>query len=384
MQPIKRLTPIKNLNAFISYACSIAAGLVFSLTVLAQGPSQEPAQAPVKEEPAKEEAPTEQPATENGNTQSSTSSSEVPLYESRTIRDKTLIANAAGEQAQWLDTEYGKLLAFYRQTEAKQTHGVLILFHSAEDPQTWPPILENLRANLPRYGWETLAVTLPQKYPQPVPVRTNSASASSSSEPAADSEPPPTPPAENTEPVAAQASSSSSSRVPRDTLIAAYVQAALKFLQEKGQFNAVFLVDNSSADLVLQQLLPQIKENPKDPSTIDGPIQALVITNLQSQEQLTTAELTSIFANKQLPVLDVFFNPDDAEQDQARDLHRAVAMRQKLDNYFQASLDSQPKIVETDPRSFLSARVRGFMQKHASGTELKGADNKKTERQTTP
>lgn len=376
MQPIKRLTPIKNLNTFISYACALAAGLIFNLAVFAQGPSQEPP----KEQ--SQEPPQEQPAAENANAQSSTSSSEVPLYESRDMRDKTLIANAAGEQAQWLDTEYGKLLAFYRATEAKQTHGVLILFHSAEDPQTWPPILENLRANLPRYGWETLAVTLPQKYPQPVPARASSASASSSSETAPGAEPPA--PAENTEPATAQASSSSSSRVPRETLVTAYVQAALKFLQEKGQFNAVFLVDNSSADLVLQQLLPQIKENPKDPETIDGPIQALVITNLQSQEQLTTSELTSIFANKQLPVLDVFFTPDDAEQDKARDLHRAVAMRQKLDNYFQVSLDSQPKIVETDPRSFLAARVRGFMQKHASGTELKGADNKKTERQTTP
>jgi len=376
MQPIKRLIPIKSLNTFISYACVLTAGLIFSLAVVAQGPSQEPPKEPPQEPPP-------QPAAANDNAQSSTSSSEVPLYESRAMRDKTLIANAAGEQAQWLDTEYGKLLAFYRPTEAKQTHGVLVLFHSAEDPQTWPPILENLRANLPRYGWETLAVTLPQKYPQPVPARASSASASSTStEATPDAEAPV--PAGNTEPAAAQVSSSSSSQVSRDTLVAAYVQAALQFLQDKGQFNAVFLVDNSSADLVLQQLLPQIKENPKDPETIDGPIQALVITNLQSQEQLTTAELTSIFANKQLPVLDVFFNPDDAEQDKARDLHRAVAMRQKLDNYIQASLDSQPKIVETDPRSFLAARVRGFMQKHASGTELKGADNKKTERQTTP
>ncbi|PUA30722.1 MAG: hypothetical protein B0W54_09735 [Cellvibrio sp. 79] len=377
MQPIKLFTLIKNLNTF-NYACALVTGLIFSLAVFAQGPSQEPS----KEQSG--EPPQEQPAAANDNAQSSTSSSEVPLYESRAVRDKTLIANAAGEQAQWLDTEYGKLLAFYRPTEAKQTRGVLILFHSAEDPQTWPPILENLRANLPRYGWETLAITLPQKYPQPIPVRASSASASSTSETAPAAEPPTPAPAENTEPATAQASSSSSSRVARATLVEAYVQAALKFLQDKGQFNAVFLVDNSSADLVLQQLLPQIKENPKDPSTIDGPIQALVITNLQSQEQLTTNELTSIFANKQLPVLDVFFNPDDAEQNKARDLHHAVAMRQKLDNYIQASLDSQPKIVETDPRSFLAARVRGFMQKHASGTELKGADNKKTERQTTP
>ncbi len=372
MQPIKLSMPIKNLNVLAHYACALCISAALSLKIYAQEPAPE--------------AQSSEAAT---STQSSAASSEAPLYESRGIRDKTLIANAAGEQAQWLDTEYGKLLAFYRPTEAKKTHGVLILFHSAEDPQTWPPILENLRANLPRYGWETLAVTLPQKYPTPIPERPSSVSASSSAATtgevtsAAQPETEPTASSASAE-AASQASSSSSSQVPRDILIQAYVQAAFKFLQDKGQFNAVLLVDNSSATQVLQQLLPQIKENPKDPNTIDGPIQALAITNLQSQEQLGTSELTSIFANKQLPVLDVFFSPDDAEQTKARDLHRAVAMRQKLDNYIQASLDSQPKIVETDPSSFLAARVRGFMQRHASGTEVKGVDENKVGGQTKP
>ncbi|WP_039916522.1 DUF3530 family protein [Cellvibrio mixtus] len=368
MQPIKRSMPIKNLNVLAYYASAICIGIAFSLTTYAQQP-----------------AAADQSSEATASTQSSAASSEPPLYESRDIRDKTLIANAAGEQAQWLDTEYGKLLAFYRPTEAKKTHGVLILFHSAEDPQTWPPILENLRANLPRYGWETLAVTLPQKYPAPIPGRPSPASASSSAATTSEAAPAPAPAASSAsaEP-ASQASSSSSSQIPRDTLIQAYVQATFKFLQDKGQFNAVLLVDNSSANQVLQQLLPQIKENPRDPATIDGPIQALVITNLQNQEPLNTSELTSIFANKQLPVLDVFFNPDDADQTTARDLHRAVAMRQKLDSYIQASLDSQPKIVEDDPRSFLAARVRGFMQRHASGTEVQGASENKAGGQTKP
>lgn len=366
MQPIKFPMPIKNL--YLGNRLCIVGGMLLSFAVCAQDPA---AQAQTSEMAAS--AP------------SSATSSEVPLYESRTMRDKTLIANAAGEQAQWLDTEYGKLLAFYRPTEAKQTHGVLILFHSAEDPQTWPPILENVRANLPRYGWETLAITLPQKYPAPVPERPSSVSTSSTA-----TTPDATPPA--TEPVAAssasaepasQSSSSSSSQIPRDTLIQAYVQAAFTFLQDKGQLNVVVLVDNSSANQVLQQLLPQIKENPRHPDTIDGPLQALVITNLQIQEQLTTSELTAIFANKQLPVLDVFFTPDDAEQTKARDLHHAVAMRQKLDNYIQAALDNQPKIAETDPSSFLAARVRGFMQKHASGKEVKGTNDNKTNGQPT-
>lgn len=114
-------------------------------------------------------------------TSSSSKSSEALLYESRDMRDKSLLAKAVDDEAQWLETEHGKILALYRPTEAKVTRGVLILFHAAENPQLWPPMLENLRANLPRYGWETLALSLPQKYPAAIPARPGSSSASTSS-----------------------------------------------------------------------------------------------------------------------------------------------------------------------------------------------------------
>lgn len=358
MQTIKYLTNFLAPHFFRRFVFVALAILPVSLDLQAQEP------------PASEQtSPAEDTA--NAATQplaSSSSSSEVPLYPSRGVRDKTLIAQAAGEQAQWLDTEHGKLLAFYRPTEARTTHGVLVLFHSAEDPQTWPPILENLRANLPRFGWETLAITLPHRYPQPIPLRPSSASSSTVSTTESTEETPGADAQQQTDSSAAQ-SSVSSPAVPRDTLIQAYVQAAFDFLQGKGQMNAVVLVDNSSATPVIQHLLPQLQVNAEDSDRFDGPIQALVITNLQSQEPLTTNELVTLFGNPKLPVLDVFFNPDTAEQKRAKEAHRAVAMRQKLEVFQQAALDSQPKIVETDPRSFLAARVRGFMKRHADGAE---------------
>jgi hypothetical protein len=360
MQPIITRKPKKLFGILCRYAiCAVIA---------ASFPAR--AQQPIIEPPATGSAATGVQNIPDSLQSSSAASAEAPLYSSRTLRDKTLIAQAAGEQAQWLDTEYGRLLVLYRPTEAKQTHGVLVLFHSAEDPQTWPPILENLRANLPRFGWETLAVTLPSKRPAPAPERPPSHSP----------RPMPVDAATNLEAASSSSNSeayiespSSSSAVSREVLVQAYVEAAFNFLQDKDQQNAVVLVDNSSASTVLHQLLPQLQEHAEDPEQFDGPMQALVITNLQSQEPLNTEELSAIFANRKLPVLDVFFAPDTREQTRARDLHRAVAMRQKLDIYQQASLDSQPKIVETDPKSFLAARVRGFMQSHAKGIEEKKA-----------
>lgn len=322
------------------------------------------------------EANTEAPAASNA-ISSMSKSSEAPLYPSRDIRNKSLIAAVMDDEAQWLETEHGKILALYRPTEAKKTLGVLILFHAAENPQLWPPTLENLRAKLPRYGWETLAISLPQLYPAAVPARPGpaSASASASSAAAATETTTETPTEEavaaSSSSLAPSSSSAASSSVARELLIAAYVDAAFNFLKQKGQLNTVVLADNSSVFQIMQALGPQIKDNSNDTTVVDGPLQALIITNLQPQEPISKQELESIFGAQQLPVQDLFFAPVDAGQMQARELHRAVAMRKKVADYLQLLIDDQPKSVEQDHQSFVLGRVRGFMQQKAKGTELK-------------
>lgn len=335
--------------------------------------------------PAQEPEPNGESSTATSETSSSSKSSEPPLYPSRDIRNKSLIAKMMDDEAQWLETEHGKILALYRPTEAKKTLGVLILFHAAEDPQFWPPMLENLRANLPRYGWETLAMSLPQKYPAAIPERpiSSSFSASASSANAETGNESETttqedPAATQASIAASSSSSAASSSVARELLITTYVDAAFNFLKEKGQFNVVVLADNSSAYQVLQNLLPQIKQNKRDKTTVDGPLQALIITNLQQQEPITKLELEAVFGAEQLPVQDIFFAPDNAEQTKSRELHKAVAMRKKIADYQQLLIDTQPKLVEQDHQSYLLGRVRGFMKHKASGDELKTQSDAET------
>lgn len=372
MPSIVGLWPIRFLNSSSRFICGVLGLCLLPVIALAQEPEEN----------------TESPAASSG-VSSSSKSSEAPLYPSRAMRDKSLIAAVMDDEAQWLETEHGKILALYRPTEAKKTQGALILFHAAENPQHWPPMLENLRANLPRYGWETLAISLPQKYPPPVPERQSSSSFSasaSSASPEPGSEAEATTPDEETakseEEILAASSSSlsssskaASSSVARELLITAYVDAAFNFLKEKGQLNVVVLADNSSAYQVLQNLTPQIKENRSDTTTVDGPLQALVVTNLQQQEPITRAELETLFSTEQLPVLDLFFAPSNHEQTESRELHRAVAMRKKIADYHQLLIDNPPKLVEQDHQSYLLGRVRGFMKQKASGTELKGQNN---------
>lgn len=285
---------------------------------------------------------------------------------SKQMRDNTLIAKDLENESKWLDTRYGKILVLHRPTEAKTTHGVLVLFHAAETPQTWPPTLENLRRNLPRYGWETLAVTLPQAEPTLVPTRKN------------DPAPEDTPTRENTSPATPNPASAA---ISRDELIKEYLKVSFEFLQTTGQFNAVVLFDNSTLVAGMQHLSPQIKENENDPKTVDGPLQALIIANLQPQETLDKHQLEAVLNQRQLPVLDIFYAPDSRQQHTQRELHRAVALRKKLDNYHQFLAETPSKNIENDHAYYLLGRVRGFMKEQATGSEInkKGSSNAPTQ-----
>lgn len=386
MPVIAGLWPLKRFNNLYKFLCCLS--LVFAVFApVSYGQEVEPEDLEGTEAAFSSEA-----------SASSSRSSEPALYPSRDIRDKTLIANVLEDEAQWLDTEYGKILALYRETEARQNYGVLVLFHAAEIPQAWPSTLENLRTRLPRYGWETLAISLPQRYPRAIPERPSSSSASASAsstatdesaedEVLAIEEPPiEEPTEESAEPSAAEESSSSassssvaSSVVAREVLISAYVTAAYEFLNNKGQYNTVVLVDNSSAHVVLQNLLPQVRDNPADPETIDGPLQALVMVNLQHQEPIARTELEQIFSVANLPVMDIFFAPNNLEREAARELHKGTALRKKVVDYQQLLLDLQPRLTEKDYQSFILGRVRGFMTRKARGSEIKDQGPDKAE-----
>lgn len=350
-------------------------GLIF-LAIPLHSQAQESSSQPVNAAEAVDQVGTQSEA------ESSNSSSAAPPYESRTLRNKMLVAATLPEESRWLDTEYGKILAIHRISEAKSTHGVLILLHAAEDPQYWPAELENLRANLPRYGWETLALALPQESHPPIPARTFLSSSSSNADETNAVQGEPSSSLTNTEASTATSSSSSSisgsskSNISRDQLIAAYVEAAINYLTKENKHNVVILTDNSSAHYVMASLTSKIRENPNDRNTIDGPIQALVIANFQYQEPLTTPELDLIFSVEQLPVMDIFFTADYHRQLAARKRHRAVAMRQKLNDYRQLTLNNQPDATQEDYQSFFLGRVRGFIEKKAKGIELKQQTSK--------
>ncbi len=328
-------------------------------------------------EPAATDTAANEPSTEaSASSAAASAPPEKPLYADTVERDNALLvkaftAIAKADELQWLETPDEKILSLYKAGETRKTKGVLLIMHAPESPQLWPTNLENLRRHLPLSGWATMVLPLPAKYPTAIPERESSSASSVPAEPAeaaaASSAP--------AEPIAAMASSSSSSAksvIPREKLIAGRVDAAVAQLNKLGQFNLVLLVDNSSAPDALAGLYKKISAGTTTGDTIDGPLQALVLVNLQDQEPLTKEQLAAIFSVSTLPVMDVFFRVDDSAQKEQRRKHQAEAMRKDLKDYQQLILPTQPPVTVDDPKSFWLTKVHGFMERKAEGNERKG------------
>lgn len=350
---------------------------------------------------AQNDAATQAPT--GGETVSSTASSsaassappEPPIYADSLARDNALLAKAFiatgnGDEIQWLETPDEKILALYKAAETAKPKGILVIMHAPETPQLWPSHLENLRRHLPLTGWATFALPLPAKYPASIPERASSAAASAASSAPADAAVASLTAPSSTGSLSTEASStavsaslsstesssaSSSAKaiVARDKLIAARVDAAITHLTSAGQFNRVILVDNSSAPDALATLYATINASSTTEDTIDGPLQALILVNLQTQEPLSSEQLKAIFAVSALPVMDVFFQVDDKAQQVVRRRHQAAAMQQNIKDYQQLILPTLPQVATDDTQSFWLAKVHGFMNRKAEGSEIKGA-----------
>lgn len=275
---------------------------------------------------------------------------------SRQERDDQLLAAASPEEVRWLGEPEEKILALFRPTETRETKGALLILHATEVPPGWPASLENLRRNLPQYGWVTVAVAVPPLAQASIPKR-------ETPEPPVEV-PEREDPAENQPPAESTSTAATEPISTRSETIARRAAAAAAFLREQGQLNTVLLVDNSS---ILDALTGLQSENEA--------IQALLLANLQPQEPLTTAQLEGVFSSTALPVLDIFITPNTPQQQPIRQQHRAAAQRNKLEQYHQLSLPPPGSADINNARNFWLERIRGFIEQHARGKEIKRSED---------
>lgn len=278
------------------------------------------------------------------------------LYASSTERDNALLATALPDEIQWLETPNEKVLGLFKEGEQKKTKGNLLMLHAPELTQRWPASLNNLRRNLPIYGWSTMALSLPPKYSIEIPkIDELRKQAPAGVQPATQAEAAPAQPD--------AVSPADKPQLSRAQLIGGRVDAAIAQLAKGEKLSTILLVDNSGAVDTLAVIYKKIADTTTAKGVKDGPLQALILVNLQEQESLTIEQLKGIFSAPKLPVMDVFFSPDDAAQIELRRLHRAEAMRQKLENYQQLILPPEHFAAMNDKQSFWLEKVRGFMER---------------------
>ncbi|GGY74141.1 hypothetical protein GCM10011613_19360 [Cellvibrio zantedeschiae] len=320
------------------------------------------------------------PAAESSASSAASSAApEKPIYANNVERDNALLtkaftAIAKADELQPIETPDEKIITLFKNGETRQTKGALLIMHAPEVPQLWPATLENLRRNLPLYSWATMALPLPAKYQNTVPER-ESASASSIAAETESSAASSSAPAEAIATTSSASSEPAKPLIPRNKLISDRVEAAVAQLNKIGQFNLVVLVDNSSAPDALATLYKKINKSSTTNDTVDGPLQALILVNLQNQEPLTKEQLADIFSVGDLPVMDVFFNPDNTAQAELRRIHHAEAMRKNLKDYQQLILPSQPPVSVDDKQNFWLAKIHGFVARKAEGNELQGGSS---------
>jgi len=281
----------------------------------------------------------------------------------------------------WVEHNPEPFLAYWQADRSGLPKGALLILHNEGATPVWQNTTRPLHETLPDYGWATFALSLPRRDDEPVPKRSfpvkttltveakETDGEEGAEEPSAES-----PAAPESAAQAAPDSVAAGDRLdqkPANVIIEQRLESALRFLHDKGQFNIIILgsgVNAITAQKFIDKITPKI-ENPQLQGQLEKPIRALVLVN--SWNQLPTMEkpFDQWFSDKDLPVLDLYVKQN------ARNVHDAkqrkqIAKKKGIKFYRQVAINEI-----SGERSWgenkLSRRVRSFLDKNASGVEVK-------------
>ncbi len=289
----------------------------------------------------------------------------------------------------WLPVGDEQVLAFWQADRSGKPLGAVLMLHDKGENPRRAATLRRLHEYLPFYGWATLSVELPDLPEPPVPPRPEPPALSIpapdvdkgtgeteelTNNPSDEAAAPAHEPAEVApipEPMPPQ--------LTRDEAlehIQLRIQAATSFLHQQGQLNLVLLGEGRSALWALQHLDKAVPPTPvessdkKSKAVIDRAIRAVVLLNPQSSPDTGLDPLTEWLRHPEVPTFDVFTDLDLGTLAAARQRQQA-AKQKRYEVYGQRRLPppngANPEASET----LLTKAIRGFLQKHAKGVELK-------------
>ncbi|GLS25616.1 DUF3530 family protein [Marinibactrum halimedae] len=333
----------------------------------------------------------------------------------------------------WLEAAEQKFLSLYDADRSGNPQGAVILLHDSGHHANWPRSSSKLRRHLAYYGWSSLAINLPtaehpKPPPRPKPIQPPSPPSDQKEKENGDSSTskvdrlPETeviydsetgelsdgqlganamPDADTmtdenvddgnnnideamtaTEAVSPENKSETTPKYSHDAIIDLRLKMALDFLHSKGQFNvavigfgegafyaARFAADMNRSSSAQSAPPKSMGENENTAEESNLAIGALVMIDPKHQAIGVPTPLLDYLTDPKLQVLDII-TEDNELQTLLAESRLTKSKRSGFETYRQTTLTSA---LDATNSTFLERRVRGFLQRHMSGTTLENA-----------
>ncbi|MCW9031263.1 MAG: alpha/beta hydrolase family protein [Gammaproteobacteria bacterium] len=232
------------------------------------------------------------------------------------VVDSIMVGNA-----EWLNAGNSKILSIYTENTTEKAIGAAIILHGSGVHPNWDQVVRPLRSQLPDHGWVTLSIQLP--------VLSNEAEYKD--------------------------------YIPLFKDVAPRIKAGIAFLKAKGIKNIVIVAHSLGSSMAAHYLADK-----PDPE-IRAFVAVGVSGNMHKDDPV--GYLTSLKTIK-VPVLDIFGSHDLTPVLQSEKSKAAVARKAGNKNYTQVKIPGANHFFDNKDE-VLVKRVRGWLAKNASGTEIK-------------
>lgn len=223
--------------------------------------------------------------------------------------------------AEWLKIGKNKILAIYTENTTEKAIGGAIILHGSGVHPNWDQIVRPLRSQLPEHGWSTLSLQLP--------VLSNEAEYKE--------------------------------YIPLFKEVAPRIKAGVNFLKSKGIKNIVVVAHSLGSSMAAYYMAN------KPDSSVRAFVAIGVSGNMHKKDKV--GYLTSLKTIK-VPVLDIFGGSDLAPVLESKKAKASAARKAGNKNYTQVEIPGANHFFDNHDEVLIK-RVRGWLMKHAMGTEIK-------------
>ncbi|MFO7602495.1 MAG: DUF3530 family protein [Gammaproteobacteria bacterium] len=258
----------------------------------------------------------------------------VALSGTALASDKALTSDKAKEQRwaeqivdaimvgepEWLELQDHKILGIYTEATTPTASGGALVLHGSGVHPDWPDVIYPLRTQLPDHGWHTLAIQMP--------VLANEAEY------------------DDYAPLFAE--------------VAPRIEAGIKYLQDKGIQNIVIIAHSLGTTMSAHYLASSPNAAVRAFVAVGMPGQhakAEAMNNLKSLEKIS------------LPLLDIYGSEDLESILKTADQRASAAKRAGNTAYSQVEVPGANHFFNGQGDTLVK-RVRGWLAKHAAGTEI--------------